>query len=61
MLENEKQKGDKDYITRGRYCEICNVLPTKTVGHVEVMKNQRTPTRIVTATTEETRTIGRPR
>ena len=61
MLENGKEVGDKNRITRGRYCKIYHFCPSKIVGHVEVMKNQRTPKRIVTATMEETRKIVRAR
>jgi hypothetical protein len=55
MLENENKKGNKIVLQRADIVKTCNVRPTKMVGHVELMKIQQTPTRIVTATTEETR------
>jgi hypothetical protein len=54
MLENENKKGNK-IILQG--ADIVKFIMSVRLRHVEVMKIQQTPTRIVTATTEVTREI----
>jgi hypothetical protein len=57
MLENENKRENKIILQGADIANFFNVRPTKTLGHVEVMKMQQKPTRVVTATTEGTTKI----
>ena len=61
--KDKKKPGDEGHITRGRYCKIYQTPPVQVrwCGRVVRMQNQRMLKRIVRATMEGRKKIGRRR
>ena len=54
-MQNNKKQGDKGHITKGRYCEIYKIPPTRMVGSDERIQNKRTLRQTSIAAMERTR------